>query len=287
MRHGSLFSGIGGFDLAAEWMGWENMFHCENNEFCKRVLKYYWSKAKSYGDIKTTDFNIWRGRIDILSGGFPCQPFALPGKRKGIEDDRYLWPENLRAIREIKPRWVIGENVPGLVSWSKGLVFEQVCIDLENEGYEVLPVLLPATSVGADHQRKRIWFIAYATHSGSKDMRQGWKDAFYESETFTYTNCTGLSKWFQTRIGGVFESTKTFEGSESTRTYTEGDWSEFPTQSPIFLRDDGFPSKLDSITVSKWRTESCKGAGNAIVPKLALQIFKTIEQYEALFNTNL
>ena len=97
MRHGSLFSGIGGFDLAAEWMGWENIFHCEWNPFGQRVLKHYWPNAKSYHDITQTDFTIHRGAIDILTGGFPCQPFSLAGKRKGTDDERYLWHEMLRV----------------------------------------------------------------------------------------------------------------------------------------------------------------------------------------------
>jgi DNA (cytosine-5)-methyltransferase 1 len=101
MTHGSLFSGIGGFDLASEWMGWENIFHCEWNEFGQRVLKHHFPKSISYGDITTTDFTIHRGQIDILTGGFPCQPYSQAGKRLGKEDDRHLWPEMLRAIREI------------------------------------------------------------------------------------------------------------------------------------------------------------------------------------------
>lgn len=117
MRHGSLFSGIGGFDLAAEWMGWENVFHCEWNPFGQKVLKYHFPKAISYDDITKTDFTIHRGTIDILTGGFPCQPYSTAGLRKGKEDERHLWPEMLRAIREIQPRWVVGENVFGLISW--------------------------------------------------------------------------------------------------------------------------------------------------------------------------
>lgn len=101
--HASLFSGIGGFDLAAEWVGWKNVFHCEINEFCAQILKYHFPNADHYEDIKTTDFTKWRGKINVLSGGFPCQPFSLAGRRKGAEDDRYLWPQMLRAIQEIKP----------------------------------------------------------------------------------------------------------------------------------------------------------------------------------------
>lgn len=160
MTHGSLFSGIGGFDIAAAWAGWENVFACEIDPFCQKVLKYHFPNSTLYENIRTTDFTIWRGRIDVLSGGFPCQPFSTAGKRKGTEDDRYLWPEMLRAIREISPRWVVGENVLGIVNWNGGMVFEQVCADLEIEGYEVQPYVLPACGVGAPHRRDRVWFVS-------------------------------------------------------------------------------------------------------------------------------
>jgi DNA (cytosine-5)-methyltransferase 1 len=171
-RHASLFSGIGGFDLAAEWIRWENVFHCEINPFCQTVLKYYWPNAKSYEDIKQTDFSIHRGKIDILTGGFPCQPYSLAGKRKGKDDERHLWPQMLRAIREIQPRWIVGENVFGIVNWSDGMVFEEVQVDLEAEGYQVQPYILPACAVDAPHRRDRVWFVAYKDPNGKKHGRQ-------------------------------------------------------------------------------------------------------------------
>ena len=173
MTHASLFSGIGGFDLAAEWAGWTNAFNCEIDPFCRSVLKYHFPDAEQYGDIRTADFTIWRDRIDVLSGGFPCQPFSLAGKRKGTEDDRYLWPEMLRVIRTVRPRWVVGENVFGIVNWSEGMVFEQVCSDLEAAGYEVQPYIIPACGVGAPHRRDRCWFVAYRTDAGIETMREG------------------------------------------------------------------------------------------------------------------
>jgi len=118
LTHGSLFSGIGGFDYAAEQMGWENLFHCEWNPFGRKILNYYWPQATSYEDITKTNFTIWRDRIDLISGGFPCQPYSAAGKRLGKEDERHLWPQMLRAIKEIKPSWVVGENVHGIVNWS-------------------------------------------------------------------------------------------------------------------------------------------------------------------------
>ena len=163
MKHGSLFSGIGGFDLAAEWVGWENVFHCEIDPFCRRVLKYYWPQTQSYANIRQFKATQYRGQIDVLSGGFPCQPFSVAGKRKGTGDNRYLWPEMLRIIGEIQPSWVVGENVYGLLNWNRGMVFRQVSVDLEAAGYEVWPYVLPACSVGnAPHKRDRIWFVAYA-----------------------------------------------------------------------------------------------------------------------------
>jgi len=167
LNHGSLFSGIGGFDLAAEWMGWENIFNCEIERFSREVLNYYWPNAVSYEDITKTDFTIWRGKIDILTGGFPCQPFSTAGKRRGTEDNRYLWPEMLRAIREIQPRYIVGENVRGLINWNGGLVFKQVLSDLEDEGYEVIPIILPACGKNAPHRRERIWFVAFSNSAGT------------------------------------------------------------------------------------------------------------------------
>ncbi|NBW23321.1 MAG: DNA (cytosine-5-)-methyltransferase, partial [Caulobacteraceae bacterium] len=160
MTHGSLFSGIGGFDLAADWMGWENKFHCEWNEFGQRVLKHYWPQAELFTDITKSDFTKYANKIDVLTGGFPCQPYSMAGKRLGKEDDRHLWPQMLRAIREIQPTWIVGENVLGIVNWNGGLVFEEVQADLEAEGYEVQPYVLPAAAVNAPHRRDRVWFVA-------------------------------------------------------------------------------------------------------------------------------
>jgi DNA-cytosine methyltransferase len=161
MKHGSLFSGIGGFDLASEWMGWENVFHCEWMEFPRKVLDYYWPNADSHIDICKTDFKKYANKIDILTGGWPCQPFSHAGKRKGTKDERFLWHEMLRAIQEIKPKFVIGENVLGITNIDGGMVFEKVCVDLETEGYEVQPFIIPACAKNAPHRRDRCWFIAF------------------------------------------------------------------------------------------------------------------------------
>ena len=180
MTHGSLFSGIGGFDLAAEWAGFTNVFNCENEPFCKQILKYYFLKAIQYDDIKTTDFTAHRGTIDVVSGGFPCQPFSQAGKRKGTEDDRWLWDEMLRAIREISPRWVIAENVYGIITQKRGVVFEQVQADLENAGYEVQSFVIPACAVDAPHRRDRVWFIAHSANAGIESVQQTRKNRICE-----------------------------------------------------------------------------------------------------------
>lgn len=114
MNHASLFSGIGGAEVAASMMGWQNLFHCEIQEFPRKVLQYWFPNSESYEDITKTDFHQWQGKVDVLTGGFPCQPFSLAGRRKGADDNRYLWPQMLRAIRQIHPTWVVGENVNGI-----------------------------------------------------------------------------------------------------------------------------------------------------------------------------
>lgn len=291
MRHGSLFSGIGGFDLAAQWMGWENVFHCEWNEFGKRVLSYYWPNAISYHDVTKTDFTIHRGGIDILTGGFPCQPYSMAGKRKGKDDERHLWPEMLRAIREIQPRWVVGENVLGLVNWDGGLVFEEVQADLESQGYEVQPYVLPACAVGAPHRRDRVWFVAHANHEGGSTRPgqiQGADGQISERHDNAElgnasdadaadTNYKGLQR--RTNIGIIGGGRQ--KRNEQPSGCVQPDWHKFPTQPPVCFRNDGFSPQLDGITFPKWRNESIKAAGNAIVPQVVYQIFKAIEAIEA------
>lgn len=199
MNHASLFSGIGGFDLAADRMGWQNVFNCEIDPFCRKVLAYHFPDAKQYEDVKTTDFTVHRGRIDVLTGGFPCQPFSLAGKRKGSDDNRYLWPEMLRAIREIEPRWVVGENVFGIVNWSDGMVFEQVQSDLEDAGYEVQPYIIPACAVDAPHRRDRVWFVACRRDAentlGDGFSREPCNSKEEPDKRQQRMPCTGDSEW--------------------------------------------------------------------------------------------
>jgi DNA (cytosine-5)-methyltransferase 1 len=338
MTHGSLFSGIGGFDLAAQWMGWENKFHCEWNEFGQRVLHHYWPGAELFTDITKSDFTKYANQIDVLTGGFPCQPYSAAGKRLGKEDERHLWPQMCRAIQEIAPRYVVGENVRGLANWNGGLVFDEVCTDLENLGYQVAPFIIPASAVNAPHQRERVWFVAYCeanrftqptrvdqwgkhkqndgdkiwfapnTNGTSNDASDADRNGLHQrdgqhekhpSKTWIHAlndineNDDGrnASETMRERLQGSLSSRKhdgqQWNGSNSTFNeyiYSHGtgiQFENFPTQSPICGGNDGLPSELDGITFPKWRNESIKGYGNAVVPQVVYQIFKAIEQYES------
>ena len=156
LTHISLFSGIGGIDLACEWAGFETILQCEIDLYCRWVLMRNFPGVTLAGDIKDLDGTQWRGAT-LLTGGYPCQPVSLAGSRRGESDDRYLWPEMRRVIEEARPCWVVGENVAGHVTMG----LERVCADLEYEGYEVQPIIIPAACVGAYHQRYRVFIIAH------------------------------------------------------------------------------------------------------------------------------
>jgi DNA (cytosine-5)-methyltransferase 1 len=336
MKHISLFSGIGGFDLAAQWAGWDNLASCEINPFGRRHLAYYWPEAYHHDDIKTLTGEIieheaqkrygsdWRADGVILSGGFPCQPYSLAGKRLGKEDERHLWPEMCRVIREIKPDWIVGENVFGLINWSHGLVFNEVQTDLETQGYEVQAFVLPACAADAPHRRDRVWIVAHRDNNGCNSPKNGQSmgegndsnktgqnkavkpsgRSIQSAEITTNAANIGQKQPWNTRErrSGLEDShsdasrndananDKGLQGSEKHGGAGGGgpernkqperlfrtDWKDFPTQSPVCSRDDGLSTKLDGITFSKWRNESIKAAGNAIVPQIAYRIFQTI-----------
>lgn len=280
MRHGSLFSGIGGFDLAAEWMGWENLFHCELQPFNRRVLEYYWPSADSHTDIKKLNGNKYEGKIDILSGGFPCQPFSAAGKRKGTEDERHLWPEMLRVIREIKPAHIVGENVGGFLTWNDGLVFEQVHADLEAAGYEVQAFVLPACAKDAPHQRDRVWIVAHFNCQFRREHKQ--KQLRHSKSVSKIDRKRPLTNAKGKRGRKLPNSGKTKRSEAShelpPKQHSIPNWQNFPNVSPIHSRDDGLSARLDGITLSKWRRESIKAAGNAIVPQIAYEIFQAIDK---------
>ena len=283
LRHGSLFSGIGGFDLAAEWMGWDNVFHCEWNEFGQKVLKHYWPQAESFSDITKTDFTKYYGTVDIITGGFPCQPYSSAGKRKGKEDERHLWPEMLRAIREVSPRFVVGENVRGLTNWSGGMVFDEVCAELESFGYQVAPVIIPASGVGAPHKRERIWFVAYNdSQRQPRDEQQTRNRINNKNSEQRFCVCKEQGRneiWCIDEGNCENRKFQTNELNENdSEQFRRMGWEKFPTQSPVCSGNDGISGELDRVTFSKWRNESIKAYGNAIVPQVAFQIFKALEK---------
>lgn len=217
MNHASLFSGIGGAEVAASMMGWQNLFHCEIQEFPRKVLDYWFPNSESYEDITKTDFTKWHGKVDVLTGGFPCQPFSLAGRRKGADDNRYLWPQMLRAIRQIHPTWVVGENVAGIRTMVEScqvtqmgrtdylfeenhlyreesrFTLDKICADLEAEGYSVQPIVIPACAIGAPHRRDRVWIIAHRSDPRAETVQQEGQDGICSARPSTHTQCDGHS----------------------------------------------------------------------------------------------
>jgi DNA (cytosine-5)-methyltransferase 1 len=222
-----LFSGIGGFSLGLEATGgFETIQFVENEPWCQKILAKNFPGVPIAGDIREYDGQ----KADIVVGGFPCQPFSVAGKRKGTNDDRHLWPEMLRVIKACKPRWVIGENVRNLTSIQDGMVFEQVCTDLEEQGYEVQSFVIPASAVNAPHQRYRVWIVAYSENRGREQTewkrRQGLERGSYDSggiETerqevvrdVANTQCDGLTS---TKERGSIEETVREESQGQNRT---------------------------------------------------------------------
>ena len=259
MTHGSLFSGIGGFDLAARWAGWPTAFQVEIDPWCRRILSRHFPNAQRHSDIREFNARPFRGAVDVISGGFPCQPYSSAGKRLGKSDDRHLWPEMLRVIREAAPRWIVGENVRGLVTWSSGLVFEEVQADLEAAGYQVQAFLLPAAGVDAPHERYRVWFVAHR-----KSQQVG-----ASGQPREYTSVGNATNAGSKRLQEFYPSSCSSDSKQHSRCFA-AQWDEWTTESPVRRMDDGIPHRMDRI----------RGLGNAIVPQVAWRIFDTINQYE-------
>lgn len=306
----SLFSGIGGFELAADAVGWDVLASCEINPFGRRVLEYYWPESYLHDDVHTLTYEKldheltkrfgpeWRSDDIVLVGGFPCQPYSLAGKRKGKDDSRHLWPEMLRIIREIQPTWVVGENVYGLVNWNEGLVFEEVSADLENEGYEVQPYILPAVSVGAVHRRDRVWFVAHSRKLRLEQREASGTMGAGQEEIRGERNKPTLQSSSESSIENTPNpDNEGLEGEASKRIQTgqrrrnriyDGEfawvggkdyWENFPTQSPVRCGDDGIPDRMVDITIPRWRKEALMALGNAVVPQVVIALFNTINEY--------
>lgn len=243
LKHAELFAGIGGFSLAAKWIGWQNVFQVEINEWCRNKLKMNFKGTDIYGDIKNFKGTKYKGTIDVLSGGFPCQPFSFSGKRKGKGDDRYLWPEMFRVCKEIRPRFIVAENVPGIIS----MELDKVLADLENENYTCWPpFVIPACAVGADHRRERVWIIAHTNGNRRKTFLQGNK------------------------------ANRHPKGRTSDKCYSHiitAEQYEKSFAEPILLHNtDGFPQTMDIMN-------ALRATGNAIVPQIAYTLFCHIENY--------
>jgi DNA (cytosine-5)-methyltransferase 1 len=341
MTHLGVFEGIGAFSLAARWMGWTTKAWVEINPFCQKVLRYHFPEAEGFFDIKNTSLIEYANRIDVYTGGFPCQPYSTSGHRLGKNDARHLWPEMRRTYKEVQPVYIVGENVRGLVNWNGGMVFDEVCTELEIDGYEVFPVLLPAAGVGAPHRRERIFFVAYS-HSNDagrhryeqtgrtegeskieqqerervrpdlkriiqegtfanaknngcefgKNLDYGNTGQFYKNERFGNQEdggeLIGRGPSTDTHGGGLQRIQNKEEGQFSINGNA---WGQFPTQSGVCFGDDGIYAGLDADSIfegirprngkafGKWRNESIKAAGNAVVPQIAHQIFKAIEKH--------
>jgi DNA (cytosine-5)-methyltransferase 1 len=324
MKHLDLFSGIGGFSLAAREVWGEDheiVGFCDNDKFCQNVLAKNFPGVPVYEDIKTLTVSrliadakmLGRERqqgrsgvrtttadepgedaatglchsvtsIDLLTGGFPCQPFSHAGKRKGTEDSRHLWPEMRRVIREVRPRWVIGENVRGLLSQQGGVVFEAVCADLESLGYEVWPYVLPACGVGAPHRRERVWIVGIlgANTIGSRrsgrtenEHNKGRANEVTRSNSDASDTESKQDRWLQ-------------QPGVQPHSFDRRDWNidwreQAQTLCAVRQLDDGLPKRMarlpDGSTLSEAaiRRESLKAYGNAIVPQVAVEIMRAIK----------
>lgn len=251
MNHASLFSGIGGFDLAADWMGWNNLFHCEVEEYKRKTLEINFKNTVSYGDISTTDFTIWRNRIDILTGGFPCQDASLAkqdGKgQQGLQGERTgLFFEFCRAIEEVRPKFIVAENVSNILKTNNGQDFSRILTELSRMGYNAEWRVCRASDVGAIHHRARLYIVAYTC---SIRLKQG--QTFFQ---YVHEETSQISWEFAGTI------VQTFRG---------GTWSDQP---PVLCVDDGVSSKLVR--------QSLHGYGNAVVPEIPYRIFKAIQEFQ-------
>ena len=271
-----LFSGIGGFSLGLERAGLETVAFVEIDEYCRKVLKKHWPDVPIFSDIKTFGRSVFEESVDLICGGFPCQPFSVAGKRKGTDDNRHLWPEMFRVIREFKPSWVIAENVRGILSIDGGMVFEQVCLDLENEGYEVQPFVIPACAVNAPHRRDRVWIIGYSNNPRSgiglrvnrdkqekNQRREGFTQPKSGTKNQNASDPTGEGLAWKFNKGERFIRQQNRNECNQRSTWNEN-WYEVATR---FCRvDDGVSHRVDRL----------RCLGNAVVPQIVEIIGRTI-----------
>ena len=312
MRLLDLFSGIGGFSYAAEKLvgGYETVAFCEQDEFCQKVLRKHWKDVPIYDDVRTIDA-ARLGRIDIVAGGFPCQAVSQAGLQKATEDDRWLWDEMLRIIQGCKPRWVIGENVVGLININEGVLFEQVQTDLEKEGYSVQSVVIPACAKNAPHRRDRVWIVGYSNATNTKRMgweqrskireaseREGWSNKFSNSSSTVRERkdvSNSNSHRSKTRLSGQDKGKIGNTEKSINRDNRQRGWETIhdrATQCKMGYLDDGIsrgllrhfdrePEHIPRVTTGeKDRAKKLKALGNSIVPQVAAEIFNAIKVAE-------
>ena len=246
-----LFSGIGGFSLGLESTGeFETVGFVEKDKFCQKVLKKHWSNINIEEDIRNVKGTKYKA--DVVTGGFPCQPFSVAGKRKSTADDRYLWDEMLRVIREVKPRWVIGENVEGIVNINDGLVLRQVLNDLENQGFQSQCIIIPASGIGAWHQRKRIWIIGCnVSNSNSNRNSSEEQKSNGEENSFSQKHRQKFS------TSGEFIGTNTNDVSNSNTRFSIRENEEIQTGRNTINSSSKDVSNSDSIRYGRWSSEGC------------------------------
>jgi len=279
MTHGALFNGIAGFPLAAEWAGIETKWTVEIDEFCNKVSKKHFPNATQYQDIhKAANLPY----VDIISGGFPCQPFSVAGKQLGNQDDRALWPQMLRIIKEVKPAYVIGENVAGIIN----LALDEVLTSLEAEGYTTETFIVPACAVNAPHRRDRFWIIAYAANAGryrgsstsygEKQNKAIGPNLHVSTERLgpfrisTHPECVG-----QSGQRSPPQSCNTAEDRVRETGRFDNDGFRL-SESPVCGPNDGLYTGL-----VRNRRKQLKAYGNAIVPQVAFEFFKCIVELDS------
>lgn len=267
LTHLSLFTGIGGLDLAAEWAGFRTVGQCEFADFPTKVLEKHWPDVPRWRDIRTLTGGSFYERtglrtVDVISGGFPCQPFSVAGKRRGKDDGRYLWPEMLRVISEIRPAWVVGENVANIVN----MALDQVLSDLENQGYKTRAFIVPACAVDAPHRRDGCAIVAW-NHDSQSDWRE------------SRNPITGASKRQDSEPSGICDDVANTERAECTGSGTApwewrpelGRCGWWPAEPGVGRVADGVPHRVDRL----------KGLGNAVVPQQFYPIFRAIAEIES------
>lgn len=317
LTHLSLFSGIGGLDLAAEMAGFRTVGQCEWADYPTKVLEKHWPDVPRWRDIRTLTGESFHEKtglrtVDIISGGFPCQPFSVAGKRRGKEDDRYLWPEMLRVISELRPAWVVGENVAGIVN----MALDQVYADLENEGYTVQALIIPACAVDAPHRRYRVCIV-------------GWKRSACSAE---YKNIgkSEKEKQEQSRVSGLYTDVSDSESIGPQREWSGGDkiggtrpekaqperrcdvlsdtdnrgrslwrdgelpaveeagtsWADHGGRTPEYVTGEWWPAEPNVRRVVNGvpnRVDRLKCLGNAVVPQQFYPVFQAIADIERGF----